>query len=83
MAKQSFAVLSAIQHDGKEFPAGKTLVLDTEADASTIEALTVAGALGEPALAKGKKDEKSLRPDDAADDEEEGRTILINALRRS
>jgi hypothetical protein len=62
MAKQSFAVLSAIQHDGKEFPAGKTLVLDTEADALTIEALTVAGALGEPVSAKGKKDDKTDPP---------------------
>jgi hypothetical protein len=62
MAKQNYPVLSAIRHDEKDYPAGKTLALDSEADAETIEALTAAGALGEPVSAKGRKDEKTDPP---------------------
>ena len=62
MPKQSYPVLSAIRHNEKDYAPGKSLALDTEDDAETIEALTVAGALGEPVSAKGKKDDKPADP---------------------
>jgi hypothetical protein len=62
MPKQNYPVLSAIRHDEKDYAPGKSLALDTEADALLIEALTAAGALGEPAPAKGKKDDKPADP---------------------